>query len=153
MAYFIALFAVALAAFYGVREDASSRAPELTPETAALEAQHFNLYRGWVQLHDQRTPDLAPGAIDDGSLYVPAGLTLPAFDHHAQLDTNGNVYVWTGLEGAFYAAVDAETGGATLCHVVASRQCVSARDTMAILPASLTPSYIPTGSTVYVWQR
>ncbi len=153
MPYIIVLIALSFGALYAVKQDNLPNQPQRTIETVTVYAEHFSLYRGWVQRYVQQQENLPVGAIADTALFVPEGLTYPAFDHHAQHGDDGNIYVWSTMAGSFYAASAAIVDSASLCHVIQSRQCISGGDTQAILAATNTPDFIPTGSTVYVWQR
>lgn len=137
-----------------INQDTSPRHPNMTLAGSSVRAEHFAMYRGWVRtFEEQEGAGLSSGTISDSDLEVPGAYQLPAFDHHALYHSNGNVYVWTSASGALYAASLALTSSATLCHVIDTRQCVSGLARTAILSTDLTPAQIPTGSTVYVWQR
>lgn len=152
MGYLLAFVGVimALAASY---KDDTPREPQHSFDTMSLYAEHLALYRGWVRDYAQAQTALPFGAIDDNDLSVFGEYSLPNFDHNAHYAADGNIYVWSAMGGALYAASAMDNGSASLCHVIASRQCVSGRDTIATLSASQTPAFIPMGSTVYVWQH
>lgn len=152
MGYLLVLVA-AVTALVASLQDNSSQAPEHSFDTMRLYADHLALYRGWVRDYTQEQPALPFGVIEDDALTVFTDFSLPSFDHHARYAPDGNIYVWSNTGGLLYTAASSDNASASLCHVIASRQCVSGRSTTAVLGASQTPDFIPTGSTVYVWQH
>lgn len=123
------------------------------PNVVSGMAQHFIVYKNVVSDHLYEHPAAAYEQIMDSSLVVPPDWKFPEFHHKAQKDSNGWAYVWSETPGSFYINVyEGSHYSAAVCRVVATRQCVRADSATATLPASLVPSYITTGSTVYAWR-
>ena len=129
-------------------------------ETVSVESvgeasgQHFVVYRGAVQKYVKDNPGMGTGVIADSGLELPKGWVQPNYSHHARLHSDGRIYVWSEQDTAFFHDV-MEQGGAsmTLCHVLDTRQCVNNLSQQSILPATETPAFIASGSTVYVWEQ
>lgn len=116
--------------------------------------QHFVVYRGAVQQYAKDNPGLGEGVITDSGLELPKGWSLPRYSHHARLHSDGRIYVWSEQDAAFFHDVMKEgEPSMTLCHVLDTRQCVNHLSQQSILPATETPAFIASGSTVYVWKH
>lgn len=126
-----------------------------SPKSAMDMAEHFIVYKNIVSSHMFHFPDLAYGLLTDSAVEdaAPDSWSFPAYHHKARKDSNGWVYVWADVPGYFYEKVfEASENSVSVCRVIDSRQCVVATSGTARLPASLVPSYITTGSTVYAWR-
>lgn len=152
MGYLLVLSGTLLALVISLN-DPQPNNPRHSMATMNAYAQHLAQYRGWVRDYTQGQDSLPVGTIQNSALTVPNEMAFPSFDHHARYAADGNIYVWSDEGGALYAASSALSASASLCRVISTRQCVSGRDTRAVLSSSQTPNFIPTGSTVYVWQR
>ena len=124
------------------------------PEVVDDMAQHFIIYKNIVVNHLSDNPSTPNGTILDSSVNAPAGWGFPNFHHKARKSSNGWAYVWSEVPGAFYNKVYEHADySVSVCRVIDTRQCVRADSATATLPASLVPSYITTGSTVYAWRH
>lgn len=124
------------------------------PEVVSDMAQHFIVYKNVVMNHLSDNPSRGPGNIPDSEVSVPASWSFPRFHHEANKNSNGWVYVWSDVPGAFYNKVyELSDYSVSVCRVISTRQCVRSDSDTATLPASLVPSFIDIGSTVYVWRH
>lgn len=124
----------------------------------SIQAQEFLNYKNIVKttLEKSSTPAIA-GTILDGSLAVPNGYNLPAYERGAIVTgtfPDSWVVVWARQDGGFFDAVYQHAEySAQLCQIDSFNDCISPRFSSPILSSSDIPTSLRQGDSVYAWKQ